>query len=172
MIITGVLKLTLQLDAFHLTFGNSYLNLPLNTHIVFIVLADFFGGFAFLFHALKTIEFKDENLETQIVDDEKTINLSQMSRPVMLTGSFTIIISLWYLLKTGVIGYSAVKFEVMPYVELFTLAVLILAAYGILPIILVAKNIALSNTIKRKKEQQKIALFHAKTKHLRNHRKR
>jgi hypothetical protein len=174
----GIIKLMFGLESIHLTFAGSFMNVPVVNNLFFIFMVNFLGGFSFLFHAIKTLNYKKENLVTvsksEIIDDEveAEIGLKEMSRPVMLSGSYSIIIGLWFILSSVGLILLAYKFGVVEFVELFTVVLLISIASGLIPIILVSKNIALSSKIRKRKERQKIALYHSKIKNSGTNRRR
>tara|TARA_B110000046_G_scaffold160482_1_gene173621 strand:- start:1164 stop:1571 length:408 start_codon:yes stop_codon:yes gene_type:complete len=126
------------------------------------------GGFAFIFHALKTLNYKKELVIIQsnsaIINKEVPTDLKEMSRPIMLTGSYSIIIGLWFILKIAILIYGSRDSNIMGYIELFILTTLISFASGLCPITLTSRNISLSSKIRKRKEREKVALYHSKMK--------
>ena len=91
-------------------------------------------------------------------------DLKEMSRPIMLTGSYSIIIGLWFILKIAILIYGSRDSNIMGYIELFILTTLISFDSGLCPITLTSRNISLSSKIRKGKEREKVALYHSKMK--------
>lgn len=166
MVFCGIAKMLGHMDPLLLTWNHSFIILDTYSNIPYVVIVNLLGGISMIFHSIRTFNFKPSlisNSNEELVDDKNKTSNRQLNRPETLSGSYIIILSLWFVLYL-LWAISSFLGNVSNYLFLLIVVTLAYASIAIIPLTLVAKNLALNKKIARIEEKKKIAQFHARRK--------
>lgn len=150
LFLSGILKLMGMLASFELHAGQTAIRIPNSMSLFYIVTVNLIGGAAMLHHAIATFKFKrmlvDEyefHLKNDPANTAQPANLSKLS---VASAIYSIIISLWLLLRTIVLlsGFDSPDFSFFP---LGILIMLMFLPFTVLPLMLIGKNLTLSSKL-------------------------
>jgi hypothetical protein len=150
LFISGIMKAIGMLSSFELHAGDIAIKIPNSMSLFYIITVNLMGGGAMLHHAIATLRFKRNLVDEYAIllqsDPENAKQSTNLSKLSIATAIYSIIISLWLLLRTIVLlsGFDSPSFSFFP---LGIMIMVMFLPFTILPLLLIGKNLALSSKL-------------------------
>jgi hypothetical protein len=165
LFLSGILKMMGMLSSFELQAEEIAIKIPNSMSMFYIITVNLMGGGAMLHHAVASLPLKRnliDQFEFQLKNDpDNAIQPSNLSKLSIVSAIYSIIISLWLLLRTFVLlsGFDSPSFSFFP---LGIMIILLFMPFTVIPMLLIGKNLALSSKLGQIVENNNKTEFRAK----------